>query len=87
MRYLILCLALFLGACDIFPKKPDVPIYKPIRVEATLLEECPTLDTKPIIKIDDVLLENISLYEQYAVCSKKQSDSVRALKEITNATK
>ena len=83
----LLCLPLFTGCAFLdCLKKPDpqIPPTRVINIDPKLLQACATLNKQPVATVEDVLLENIDLYGQYALCARKQDDSVRALKEIGN---
>ena len=81
MRKLIILLGLILGACS--HTLPSIPaVTESLVLDPKLLESCKLLTASKVSSPDDILLENISLYEKYGECARKQENSIKALKLI-----
>jgi len=80
-KLLIICVLLILAGCN---HNPVVNPDRQIRVDSTLLLPCAALPNKRINIIDEALLENLELYEAYALCSNKQDTSIKVIKELAN---
>ena len=82
MRYiLVLFMSFMLSGCLGTTKPPGI-VERQVQVDSKMLEACTALDTAPIFSIEDVLRENISLYSMYAICARKQDDSIKLIKSF-----
>ena len=81
MKYLVyIILALSLVACG----HDKQVLVQPMNIDSAMLKSCDTLDTSEVSSVDDVLRENIDLYGKYAICSRKQDDSIKLIKKLAN---
>jgi aspartate 1-decarboxylase len=76
----ILYILLLLAGCSTQPA--IYSLDNKLNIDPKLLQECEILPYKKINTIDQVLLENIDLYEKYAICARQQHDSISILKEL-----
>lgn len=76
MKALILATLIVLVGCASAPTKY---IKANIDIPPSIVEPCAMLDNKPITLIEDILNENINLYKQYAICARKQDDSIKVI--------
>lgn len=84
MKYLlILITVLMLSGCPGTMNTPGI-IQKQVHVDSKMLEACEPIGTTTIVTIDDVLRENISLYGKYAICARKQDDSIKLIKSFAD---
>lgn len=89
MKKLILSIALalpLLTGCALFKKEnfPEVSIVdRKIFIDPKLLQPCEPIPSNSVSTPDDVLLENLYLYELYSKCSHKQDNSINAIKLLT----
>lgn len=76
-------LLISLTGCAFFKGMPIIT-ERSVNIPPEALQSCPLLEHTSVITVDDVLLENIELYKQYAVCARKQDDSVKLIKKFAN---
>jgi len=80
MKYFILILALITAGCG----HSNPVLVTPMHVDSAIIQPCQPLEKSEVRTVDDVLRENISLYEKYAICSRKQDDSIKLIKKLAN---
>jgi hypothetical protein len=87
MKNLILIICVLLSACGTFSKKPEpLPVIPgstvPVRIDSYLLQECePAMEAPDQDSFAVVAVENLKIF---AACRKKQSDSIKVIKELAN---
>jgi len=57
---------------------------KIVKVPAEALQSCALLEKTVILSVDEALMENIELYKNYAICARKQDDSIKLIKKFAN---
>lgn len=81
----IIILSIFLSGC-IFPVKPDepsMPPAKPVAIDKAALEPCALLKEDIVLtSFPDLLVVYSDTATKYAECAKKQSNSIKLLKEF-----
>lgn len=80
---IILCLAFLFGCTTTKPSSPVI-VDKKVYIDSSMLVPCPLLEVTTIFTIEEALLENIDLFLKYALCARKQDDSIKLLKEFGN---
>ena len=82
--FLIACLLILTGCANwnFYKNSEPVIVDKQINFDPKLLQPCATLVNTPILVIEDLLLENLELYKQYALCARKQQDSINILQQL-----
>lgn len=80
MKYLILILVLVIAGCG----HNSPVLVAPMHIDSAIIQPCQPLETSEVMTVDDVLRENVSLYEKYAICSRKQDDSIKLIKKLAN---
>ncbi len=83
----ILILSLFLSGCSLFQKKVEPPAIQPkvVNIDSAALEPCANLkESVQVFTFDDIVNEYADIATSYAVCAKKQSTSIKLLKEFSN---
>lgn len=89
MKKLVLSLALALplltGCVTLCKNNNDTPeiVTRKVFVDPKLMQPCQPIPNTAITSPDDVLLENLYLYELYSTCSRKQDDAINAIKLLT----
>ena len=82
MKYLLIILTLLmLAGCPGTMNTPGI-IERQVHVDSKMLEACEPINSTTVLTIDDVLRENISLYGKYAICARKQDDSIKLIKQF-----
>lgn len=80
-RLLIILMLFILVGCG--ATVPKGILTKTIHIDSILLEPCALLDVTNITTADDAVRENIDLYGKYAICAKKQDNSIILLKQFS----
>lgn len=80
MKYLILIIALAIAGCG----HSSPVLVTPMHIDSALIQPCQHLDNTEVSTVDDILRENMVLYEKYAICSRKQDDSIKLIKKLAN---
>lgn len=85
MKKLLLVLVFpILTGCSLFKNSTPIITEKSVNIPVEALKSCDLLATTQVSTVDEVLLENIELYKMYAVCARKQDDSVKLIKKFAN---
>lgn len=82
----IIILSIFLQGCASF-KKPDIVINTPsvVTIDTEILQLCPLLKEDAVISsFEDSITVYADLATAYGICAKKQSNSVKLLKQFGN---
>lgn len=83
---IILCFTLLSG-CALFEKTKNseaVVTDSAVQVDPKALVPCPKLPNNVVTLTEEIMYENIELYKQYALCARKQDDSIRIIKRFAN---
>lgn len=81
MRLLALLVISLLIGCTT-PVKPI--IAQEVKLNEANYSICEPIPYTEISSLEEILLENLELYKMYAICAKKQADSVTLLKKFSN---
>lgn len=82
-KLLMILIFPILTGCAMFKDTPVIT-EKTVNIPTEALQSCSLLENASITTIEEALLENIELYKLYAICARKQDDSVKLIKKFAN---